>query len=115
MTSPKFSLLPASGDDRLALLAALELAARGVLEFGQGVGTVVRQGMPLELGPQVFDRIEVRRVAGQQRHLYGASRAVEVLTHDPTSVLRRAVPHDQRTDWTTYEWRIGCHGICNSQ
>jgi hypothetical protein len=96
MTSPKLGLLPASGDDRFALLAALELASGGVLQFGQVVGAEIGQGVPLEPGPQVFDWIEVRRVAGQQRHLYGAIRAVEVLAHDAALVLRCAVPHDHQ-------------------
>ncbi|WP_275760758.1 hypothetical protein [Ralstonia pseudosolanacearum] len=38
MTSPQLSLLPARGDDRWAFLAALELAAGGVFEFGEGIG-----------------------------------------------------------------------------
>lgn len=91
MTSPQFSLLPAGGDDRFALLAALELVSSGVLQFGQIVGAEVGQGVPLEPGPQVLDRVEVRRVAGQQRHLYSAARAVEVFAHDTAFVLCRSV------------------------
>lgn len=50
MTSPKLGLLPASSDDRFALLAALELASSGVLQFGQVVGAEVGQGVSLEPG-----------------------------------------------------------------
>ena len=96
MTSPKLSLLPASSDDRFALLAALEFASDGVLQFGQVVGTEVGQGVPLEPGPEVFDRIQIGRVTGQQCHLDGAIRAVEVLAHDAALVLRCAVPHDHQ-------------------
>lgn len=78
MTSPKLGLFPAGSDDRFALLAALELASSGVLQFGQVVRAEIRQCVPLEPSPQVFDWIEVRGVPGQQRHLDGAIRAVEI-------------------------------------
>jgi len=96
MTLPKFGLLPTGGDDRFALLAAFELASSGVLQFGQVVGAEVGQGVALEPSPQLFDRIQVWGVAGPQRHLDGAIRAVEVLAHDAALVLRCAVPHDHQ-------------------
>lgn len=51
MTSPQRSLLPASGDDRGALLCALELVAGGGVQLAQVVGAVVGQGM---LRPATF-------------------------------------------------------------
>ena len=59
MTSPQLGLLSAGGDHRSSLLAALEFAASGVLEFGQGVGTELGQGMALEPRPQLLHRAHV--------------------------------------------------------
>ena len=64
MTLPKRSLLPASGDDVEPLLGALERAARHGLQFLQIVRAVVGQRVPLEPGPQVFERIEIGRICG---------------------------------------------------
>ena len=50
MTSPEGSLPPASGDDRRALLGALELVARGGVQFAEVVGTVVGQCVVIEPG-----------------------------------------------------------------
>jgi hypothetical protein len=51
MTSPQLGLLPARSDDRLAVLTAAQLVARGGLEFGQRLRAEVRQGVALEPGP----------------------------------------------------------------
>ena len=48
MTSPEGSVPPASGDDRRALLGALELVTRGGVQFAEVVGTVVGQCAALE-------------------------------------------------------------------
>src|SRR5580765_674861 len=96
MTSPQLGLFPACSDDRLAALTAAQLAARGGLEFGQRVGAEVRQGMALEPGPQVFDRVEIGRVARQQRHLDDSPGGVEELAHDAAFVLGGAVPDDEQ-------------------
>jgi len=66
MTSPKRSLYPASGDDRGSLLCALELVARGGVQFGEVVGAVVGECMALEPGPQVFDGIEIGCIGRQE-------------------------------------------------
>ena len=65
MTSPQLGLLPARSDDRLPVLTAAQLVARGGLELGQRARTEVGQRVTLEPGPQVFDRVEVRRVGRQ--------------------------------------------------
>ena len=95
MTSPQLGLLPAGGDDRLPALTAAQLASRGGFQLCQRVRTEIGERMALELGPEVFDGIEVRRIAGQQRHLHGAACAVETVACDPALVLGRAVPDDQ--------------------
>lgn len=96
MTSPQLGLLPACSDDRLAALAAAQLVACGRLELGQRTWAEVRQGVALEPGPQIFDRIEVRRVSGQQSHLDGAIGAVEVLAHDAAAMLGGPVPDNEQ-------------------
>src|SRR5438874_2120262 len=96
MTSPQFSLFPAGRDDRSAALAASQLAARRSFQFGQRAWTEVRERVALEPRPQVFDRVEVRRVARQQGYLNRAFGAVEVLAHDAALVLSRTVPDDQQ-------------------
>ena len=59
MTSPKLGLLPASGDDRFALLAALELASSGVLQFRQVVRAEVGRGcVKTHRSPKRNQRIE---------------------------------------------------------
>src|SRR5487761_2367788 len=95
MTLPELSLFPARGDDRLPALTAAQLAAGGELELGERVGAEVRQRMTLEPGPQILDRIELRRIGGQQRHLHGTLGAVEIVPNDPALVLRGAVPDDE--------------------
>jgi hypothetical protein len=45
--SPQLGLFPTCGDDRFALLPALELIASGVLQFSEVVRTEVGQGVPL--------------------------------------------------------------------
>ena len=59
MTSEQLSLLPARSDDEAASLGRFELAARGVLQLGERVGTEVRQRVALEPGPEKFDGIEL--------------------------------------------------------
>jgi hypothetical protein len=52
MTSPQLGLpLPASSDDRAAVLTAAQLVASGGLEFCQRVRAEVGQGVALEPGP----------------------------------------------------------------
>ena len=64
---------PARSENRLAALTAAQLAACRGREFGRQVRTEVRRRVSFEagsdVGPDVFDRNEVRRIARQQRHL----------------------------------------------
>ena len=66
MTSPQRSLRPARGNDRGSLLGALELVAGGGMQLAEVVGAEVGQGVALESGPQILDRIQVRRVGRQE-------------------------------------------------
>lgn len=66
MTSEQFGLFPACCDDGGAARRRTQLAASGLLQELQVVGTEVCQRMPLEPGPQVFHGIEFRRIRGQE-------------------------------------------------
>ena len=96
MTSPQGSLHPASGDDRRALLGALELVACGRVQFAQVVGTVVGQRMALEPSPQVLDRVHVGRVRWQEGDYDVAVQTVEVLAHQATAMSPQSIPDDQQ-------------------
>lgn len=63
-----------------------------MLQFSQVIGAEVGQGVLFEPGPKIFDRVEVRCVVGQQRHLYGATCGVGVIAHSAALVPRRTVP-----------------------
>jgi hypothetical protein len=96
MTSPQRSLHPASGDDRRSLLSALELVAGARMQFAEIVGAVVGQRVALQPGPQVFDRVHVRRVRRQKRDLDVSVQAVQVLAHQTTAVRLQTIPYHQQ-------------------
>src|SRR3989338_8397959 len=96
MTSPQGSLHPASGDDRRALLSALEFVARGRVQLAQVVGTVVGQSVTLEPCPQVLDRIHVRRVRWQEGDLDVPIQAVQMLAHQATAMSPQTIPDNQQ-------------------
>ena len=96
MTSPQRSLHPACGDDRGAILRALELVARGRVQLAQVVGTVVGKSMALEPGPQVLHRVQVRRVGRQECDLDVSGQAVQVLAHQTAAMRLQAIPDDQQ-------------------
>lgn len=96
MTSPQTGLDPARGDDRRAMLSALELVAGGDVE-GIEVGRAeVGQCVSLEPCPQELHRIEIGRVRRQERHLDLAVGGVEILAHEPAAVRLEPVPDDQQ-------------------
>ena len=80
----------------MTALATLELGSGGRLEFLQRPRAEVGQGVALEPGPEIFHRVQIGRVGGQQSHLDSALRAVEVVAHDAALVLCRAVPDDEQ-------------------
>src|ERR1700738_5121835 len=96
MTLPKRSLHPASGDDRGALLSALELVARARVQLAEIVGTVIGQRVSLEPSPQVFDGVQVRCVRRQECDLDVSGQAVQILAHQTTAMRLQAIPDDQQ-------------------
>ena len=96
MTSPQRSLHPTSSDNRRALLSTLEFVARSRVQLAQIVGTVVGQSMAFEPGPQVLDRIHVRRVRWQEGDLNVPIQAIQILAHQATALRPQAVPDNQQ-------------------
>src|SRR5450830_743181 len=96
MTSPQLCLLPTSHDDGGAVLGALELLTRGDLQFVEVVRTEIRQRMSLQPGPEIFDRIQVRRVRRQECDLNVAIGAVEVFANQFRLVRSESVEDYQQ-------------------
>ena len=76
------------------MLSALELVAGSDVEFVEAGWAEVRQGMPLEPGPQELDGVQVRRVRWEKRHLDGAIGGVQVLAHELAAMGLQTVPDD---------------------
>src|SRR5882757_8360891 len=95
-TSPQASLNPARCDDGGAVLCALELVASSDVELVEAGRTEVGQGMALEPGPQEFDRVQVRRVRRQERHLDSTIGGVQVFAHELAAMGLQSVPDDQQ-------------------
>ena len=112
MTSPKGSLHPASGDDRRALLSALELVAGGGVQFGEVVGAVVGQRVTLEPCPKIFDRIQIGRVRGKKGDLDMAVDRIQVVAHHMAAVRPQAIPdHQQGLSQVRFERSRECDDL----
>lgn len=99
VTSTESSLNPARGDDRRLtserFLGALELGARGGVEFIEIGRAEVGQRVALEPGPEVLHWLEVGRGRRQERHLDFSLGGVQVLAHQLAAVRLQAVSDDQ--------------------
>ena len=69
MTLKQFGLRPTGSDDSGTPLGGFELAACGVLQLGQGVGTEVTQCMTLEPSPEVLHRVQLGGICWQELDL----------------------------------------------
>ena len=96
MTSPERSLHPASGNDGRTLLSALEFVAGGGMQFAEVVGTVVGQRVPLEPGPQVFDRIQIGSIGRKKGDLDVPVQRVQIVAHQATAVRLQSIPDYQQ-------------------
>ena len=96
MTSQQRGMHPASGNDRRALFSALEFVACGRVQFAQLIGAVVGQRMAFEPGPQILDRIQVRRVRWQEGDLDVPVQAVQIFAHQATAMSPQAIPDNQQ-------------------
>ena len=67
---------PARDDDGVSPLRRFQLGAGGGLQFAEAVWAEVRQRMALQPGPQVLDRIQLRRVRRQECQFDAAGRRV---------------------------------------
>ena len=62
--------------------ALLELVACRDMQFAEIVGAVIGQRVALEPGPQILDRIEVRRIGQQECDLDVPTQRIEIV-HAP--------------------------------
>jgi len=92
----QLGLLPERGDGlRLALHGLESIAGEGAY-LAQGMQTEIGQLALLHLAPDVFDRIEFRRVRRQSFQDQVPGERFNVVLHDPTAVCREAVPDDEQ-------------------
>src|SRR5689334_1616792 len=96
MTSPQLRLLPTCHDDGGAVLCTLEFVPSCCLQLAEIVRAEVRQRMSLEPCPEIFDRIQVRRVWRQKCNLNVAIGAVEVFADQLRFVCPEAIEDDQQ-------------------
>lgn len=78
------------------MLGTLELVSSGCLQLAEIVRAEVRQRMSLEPCPEIFDRIQVRRVRRQKCDLNVTIGAVEVLPHQFRFVCPESIEDDQQ-------------------
>ena len=73
-----------------------EFVTSHAFEFVQVIGAVVGQGMSFEPGPQIFNRVEVRRISWQEFNADLPVQPVHILVH-PFAVMRsQTVPDHQQ-------------------
>ena len=85
-------------------MSAPELVAGGGMQFGEIVGAVVGQRMTFEPCPKVFDRIQVRRVRGEEGDLDMPVDRVQILAHQAAAMRPQAIPdHQQRLAQVRFE------------
>ena len=96
MTSEQFSLRPARGDDSGSPLGGFQFSARGVLQFCERVGTEIRERMALEPCPEVFDRVELWSIGGQERELNMAVGRIDEIPNQPAAMRSGAIEQDKQ-------------------
>lgn len=97
MTSPQRSPHPESRNDIGMPLCTVEFVACCDVQLAEVVGTVIGQGVALELSPKVFHRVHVWRVRRQERNLNVTVQTVQILAYQSTVVCLQAIPeHQQR-------------------
>src|SRR5712691_12411586 len=106
MTLKQFSLLPARGDNEAASLGRFELAACGMLQLSECIGTEIGQRVALEPSPEILDRIEVRRIAGQEMKLDTALGRGDVVANQVAAMRLQAVPEDEQRPAKVSEQRL---------
>src|SRR5271169_6887452 len=92
----QLSLLPERGDELRSALHGLESIAGEGAYLANGMQTEIGQLALLHVAPDVFDRIEFRRVRGQSFQDQVALKRFDVVLNDATAVRRQAVPDDQQ-------------------
>src|SRR5712691_8670728 len=89
-------LLPERGDELWSALHGLEPVAGEGAYLTNGIQAEIGQLTLLHVAPDVFDRIEFRRVRGQSFQDQVPVERFDVVLDDATAVRRQAVPDDQQ-------------------
>src|SRR5579884_970471 len=93
--SEQLGLLPEGADQCLSALHRAQPTAGVMLELGEVLRAEVGHRMPLEVGPDVFDRVEFWGVRRQVLEGNGPTLGFHVLAHQAGAVSSKVVPDDQ--------------------
>src|SRR6267143_2930366 len=97
LSQRKLGLLPESPDQCGTALTAPQLSPRLSAQVKQVFQTEVRQGMLLEMSPNIFDGVEFRGVSRQLRQVKLALGSLDIAAHRPAAMHGQPVPdHQQR-------------------
>ncbi len=78
-------------------MSGFEFGASALVELIQGIRAEVGQRMTFKPCPQVFDRIEFRRVSGQTLDNDIAFGRIDILAHQLTAVWPGSIPNNQHS------------------
>src|SRR5580658_2670412 len=92
----QFCLLPERGNELRSTLHGLEPIAGEGADLTDGVQAQIGQFALLHVAPDVFDRIEFRRVGWQSFQDQVSVERFDVVLNHPTAVRRQAIPDDQQ-------------------
>src|ERR1700722_4635556 len=94
--SKQFRLLPEGRDQCAAALHRAQIAASTLAQIGEVAGTVVRHCVMFEVAPDVFDRVQFRRIGRQMLQGDATVEALDVFFDQPRAMRLQAVPDDQK-------------------
>ena len=96
MALKQLRLLPERRDQGSALVCRSELAACSMRQFRDRIRAVIRQRVALESDPQVFHRVELRRIGRKKIYRHATIQRVEVIPNKTRTVCSESVPDDQQ-------------------
>ena len=88
--------MPEGADELGSALGTPQRPAGLSPQFGEVLGAEISQRVLLEMPPDVFDRVEFRRVSGQARQRDRAPGALDPLGDHAAAMHRQAVPDDEQ-------------------
>ena len=92
----QLSLLPEGRDQGTTALHRTQPSPCKVTDLVQTTGAEIADFMSLQVTPQVFNRIEFRRIGWQESQLDINVLALDILAHEFTSVCFQSVPDDEQ-------------------